>query len=212
MRPRDRSNPSPPWADPIGQEALVDLLFQHYHLTEPKEPIEDPFLQQIGQHCNLKMPGLWAEQAKRRPPKLRLNILLDVAAIKRDCQPLLDRGADPDGLVQVVFAVRSDPFWLFAATLLQSVSADNSVKTSMEIRKLTYMRRELKGWTNSPIFPELPPDTQACIRQTPTDAETQHKRLSIPLRDLRHRAETEDPLLPWLERRQSTGRRWGQPS
>jgi hypothetical protein len=212
MQQRDQSNPSPPWELPVSPEALVDLLFQHCHLVEPSEPREDPFLQQVEEHYNLKMPSMWAEQAKRWPPEFRLTILLEVAVIKRHCQPLLVQGADPDVVVQVVFALRSDPFWRFAATLLQSVTPDHWVKTSVEIRKLAYMRRELERWTNNPIFPELPPDTQACIRQALTDAEIQHEKLRIPLRELRQRAEAEDPLLRLLERSQSTGRGRGRPS
>jgi len=212
MRQRDQSNPSPPWELPVSPEALVDLLFQHYHPTEPRELIEDPFLQQVEEHCNLKMPSMWAEQAKRWPPELRLNILLEVAAIKRDCQPLLELGADPDFVVQVVSALKSDPFWRYASTVLRSVSPDLWVKTSVEIRRLAYMRRKLERWTNSPIFPELPPDTQAAIRRALTDAETQHEGLMIPLRELRRQAEAEDPLIPLLERSQSTGRGRGRPS
>jgi hypothetical protein len=212
MPPRDQSNPSPPWADPAGPEVLVDLLFQHSHPTEPREPIEDPFLQTIEQHYKLEMPSVWAEQAKRWPPEFRLTILLEVAVIKRDCQPLLDLGADPDVVVQVVSALKSDPFLRYAPTLLRNVTPDYWAKTSVEIRKLAYMRRELEKWTNSPIFPELPPDTQTCIRQALTDTATQHERLMMPFRDLRRRAEAEDPLLPFLERSQSTGRGRGRPS
>ncbi len=206
------SHPSPPWELPVDPEALVDLLFQHYHPTEPREPMDDPFLQQIEQHYNLKMPCIWAEQAKRWPPALRFNILVEVAVIKRDCQPLLNLGADPNVVVQVVFALRSDPFWRYASTLLRSVTPDHWVKTSVEIRKLASMRRELAGWTNNPIFPELSPDAQACIRRALADAATQHESLSMPLKELRRRAETEDPLLPFLERSQSTGRGRGRPS
>src|SRR5882724_3189574 len=151
MPQHEQSNPSPPWEFPVGREAIVDLLCQHYHPTEPREPIEDPFLQQIEQHYNLKMPSMWAEQAKRWPPKLRHNILVEVAVIKRDCQPLLDMGADPDVVVQVVSALRSDPFWQYALILLRSVIPDHWVKTSVEIRKLAYMILELEGWTNNPI-------------------------------------------------------------
>jgi hypothetical protein len=191
---------------------LVDLLFQHSHPSEPREPIEDPFLKQIEQHYHLEMPSVWAEQAKRWPAAFRLNILLEVAVIKRDCQPLLDLGADPDVVVQVVSALKSDPFLRYAPTLLRNVSPDHWVKTSVEIRKLAYMIRELEGWTNNPIFPELPPDAQACIRRALADAATQHESLSMPLKELRRRAETEDPLLPFLERSQSAGRGRGRPS
>ena len=110
MAPHDQSNPSPPWELPVGPEAMVELLFQHHHATESMESVEDPFLQKVEQHFNLKMPSVWAEQAKRWPPAFRLNILLEVAVIKRDCQPLLDLGADPDVVVQVVSALNSDPF------------------------------------------------------------------------------------------------------
>jgi hypothetical protein len=191
---------------------LVDLLFQHYYPIEPRELSEDPFLQQIEQHYNLEMPSVWAEQAKRWPPEFRLNILLEVSVIKRDCQPLLALGADPDVVVQVVFALKSDPLLRYAPTLLRNVTPDYWAKTSVEIRKLAYMRRELEKWTNSPIFPELPPDTQACIRQALTDAATQHESLMMPIKELRRQAEVEDPLLPFLERSQSTERGRGRPS
>jgi hypothetical protein len=174
--------------------------------------MEDPFLQQIEQHYNLEMPSVWAEQAKRWPPELRLTILLEVSVIKRDCQPLLALGADPDVVVQVVSALKSDPFLRYAPTLLRNVTPDYWAKTSVEIRKLAYMRHELEKWTNNPIFPELPPDTQACIRRDLTDTVTQHERLMMPFIELRRRAETEDPLLPFLERSQSTGRGRGRPS
>jgi hypothetical protein len=52
------SHPSPLWEVPVGPEALVDLLFQHSHPTEPRDPIDDPFLQQIAQHYNLEMPSV----------------------------------------------------------------------------------------------------------------------------------------------------------
>jgi len=178
---------------------LVYLLFQHSPPTEPRDPIDDPFLQQIEQHYNLEMPSVWAEQAKRWPPEFRLNILLEVSVITRDCQPLLDRGADTAVVVQVVSALKSDPILRYAPTLLRNVTPDYWAKTSVEIRKLAYMRRELEKWTNSPIFPELPPDTQACIRQALTDAATQHESLMMPLKELRRQAEAEDPLLHILE-------------
>jgi hypothetical protein len=136
---------------------LVDLLFRHSHPAEPSEPREDPVLQQVEEHYNLKMPSMWAEQAQRWSPEFRLTILLEVAVIKRNCQPLLDLGADQDVVVQAVFALGSDPFWRYALTVLRSVSPDLWVKTSVEIRKLAYMSHELEKWTSSPIFPELPP-------------------------------------------------------
>jgi hypothetical protein len=212
MPPCGEPNPFPPWVNPIGPEVLVDLLFQHSHSAEPSEPLEDPVLQQVEEHYNLKMPSMWAEQAQRWSPEFRLTILLEVAVIKRNCQPLLDLGADPDVVVQAVFALRSDPFWRYALTVLRSVSPDLWVKTSVEIRKLAYMSHELEKWTSSPIFPELPPDTQACIRRARTDAAAQLEKLSIPLRELRQRAEADDPLLRLLERSQSTGRGRGRPS
>jgi hypothetical protein len=169
-------------------------------------------LQQIEKHYNLKMPSMWAEQAKAWSPELRFHILVEVAVIKRDCQPLLDLGADPDFVVQVVSALRSDPFLRYALTMLRHVTPEQWVETSGMNQKLAYMRRELEGWTNSPIFRELPPDTQACIRRDLTDAETQGEKLTTLLREIKQQAETEDPLLPFLERSQSTGRGRGRPS
>jgi len=174
--------------------------------------MEDPFLLQMEEHYNLKMPSMWAEQAKRWPPELRFHILREVAVIKRDCQPLLDLGADPDFVVQVVSALRSDPFLRSAPTMLMHVTPDHWVNTSVEIRKRAYIRRELERWTNNPIFPELSPDTQACIRRDLTDAETQGEKLQTLLREIKRRAEIEDPLLPLLERSQSIGRGRGRPS
>jgi hypothetical protein len=114
--------------------------------------------------------------------------------------------------VQVVSALKSDPLLRYAPTLLRNVTPDYWAKTSVEIRKLAYMRRELEKWTNSPIFPELPPDTQVCIRQALTDTAPQHERLIMPFKELRRQAEAEDPLLPFLERSQLTGRGRGRPS
>jgi hypothetical protein len=74
--------------------------------------------------------------SKRWTPEFRLNILLEVSVIKRDCQPLLDRGADPDVVVQVVSALKSDPLLRYAPTLLRNVRPDYWAKTSVEIRKL----------------------------------------------------------------------------
>lgn len=212
MPQRGQSNPPSPWADAVGDEVLVDLLFQNYRPIEYEEPTEDPFLQEMEQHYHLELPSVWAEQAKRWPPALRFNILVEVAVIKRDCQPLLDLGADPDVVVQVVSALKSDPFLRYAPTLLRHITPDHWAKTSVEMRKLAYMRRELEEWTNNPIFPELPLDAQACIRQALTDAATQHEKLMMPFIELRRQAEAEDPLLPLLERSRSTGRRRGRPS
>jgi hypothetical protein len=212
MPPHGQSNPTPPLEFPVGREAIIDLLYQHSRPTEPREPIEDPFLQQVEQQHNLEMPSMWAEQAKRWPPELRFHILREVAVIKRDCQPLLDLGADADFVVQAVSALRSDPFLRSAPTILRHVTPDHWVNTSVEIRKLAYIIRELERWTNNPIFPELPLDTQAVIRRALTDAATQHEKLSIPFKELRRRAETEDPLLRLLEQSQSTGHGRGRPS
>jgi hypothetical protein len=212
MAPRDQSNPSPPWAHPVGDEALVDLLFQHVHPTRPRAPIDDPFLRKVEQHYHLEMPRLWAGQAERWPPAFRLNVLLEVAVITRDCQPLLDLGADPDVVVQVVSALRSDPLLRYAPTLLRHVTPNHWAKTSLEMRQLAYMRGKLERWTNDPIFPEFPPDAQAAIRRTLTDATTRHEQLRTPLKELRQQAEAADPLLPLLERSRATGRGRGRPS
>jgi hypothetical protein len=214
MPQHDPSHPSPPWERPVRPETLMELLFQYshyYHPTETWEPMDNPF-QKAEQLLHLEMPRMWAEQAKRWSPVLRFNILAEVANIKDNCQPLFDLGADPDVVVQVVSALKSDPSLRYAPTLLRNASPEHWVKTSEEIRKLADMRRELEGWTNNPIFRELPPDTQACIRRDLTDAVTQHERLSMPLKELRRRAEAEDPLLPLLERSQSTRRGRGRPS
>jgi hypothetical protein len=76
MPPHGQSNPSPPWTNPAGDEVLIDLLFQNYRPTEPMEPVEDPFLQEIEQQYHLEMPSVWVEQAKRWPLTFRLNSLL----------------------------------------------------------------------------------------------------------------------------------------
>jgi hypothetical protein len=212
MPQRDQSNPSQPWEFPVGHEAPVDLLYRLARPPAAREPIEDLLLQQIEKHYNLKMPSMWAEQAKAWSPELRFHILVEVAVIKRDCQPLLDLGADPDFVVQVVSALRSDPFLRYALTVLRHVTPEQWVETSGMNQKLAYMRRELEGWTNNPIFPELPPDTQACIRRALTDAITQHERLMMPFMELRRQAAAKDPLLPFLERSRSTGRGRGRPS